>query len=267
MPALPTRTLPTRHRLTRLKRIARKLAPILGIAIVLAGAALLANQLLLGGDDPAEVPALRARVLAPGSFTAAHPYAPYYVVPDKRLSGPDRLSELATAKFVTAPESALEKGAMPASPQVVRFELRVQGDKPVTIQSVRARIVSDARPLKGWFIAAPGCTVERRVRVANLNLDVASKRSRRIGIEVGPNDRRAIEIQASTRRRRIAWVAELTVAGEDDSSATITVDDSGEPFRVTSPTASRGFAPVYGATGISGFERRRGWDDGVETGC
>ena len=46
-----------------------------------------------------------------------------------------------------------------------------------------------------------------------------------------------------------------------------TCDDGGRPFRMTSPTASRGYEPVYGATGITGFDRRRGWDDGVDTGC
>jgi hypothetical protein len=254
--------------LQRLKRIVRKLAPVLGIAIVLAAGAYAIQRLLFGGkDEPAEAASVRVRVLATGTFTAAHPFAPYYVVPDRKLSGPAKLSPAATAKFVTAPETALQKGATDGSPQIVRIELRGQDDRPVTVEAVRVKVVSDARPLKGWFIASPGCGVERTVRVVNLNLDVARKRRRKLGIEVGRSDRKIVEIQASTRRHRVAWVAELTVTGDGRRPATITVDDSGQPFRVTSPTASRGYAPVYGATGITGFDRRRGWDNGVDTGC
>lgn len=258
MPGRPRRTS------KRLKSIARKLAPVLLLAL----AAYAIQGFLLGGDDePAEPASVRARVLAPGTFTSAHPYAPYYVVPEYKLSGPSKLSSSATAKFVTAPESALQKGATPASPHVVRIELRGQDDKPITVEAVRVKVVNDARPLKGWFIASPGCGVERDVRVANVNLDVARKRTRQLGIEIGRSERTIVEIQASTRRHRVAWVAELTVSGEGRTRATITVDDSGQPFRVTAPTASRGYAPMYGATGITGFDRRRGWDDGVETGC
>ena len=252
----------------RLKSSVRKRAPVLLIALVFAAGAYALAGLLLGGEDePWDPASVRVRVLAPGTFTAAHPYAPYYVVPDHKLAGPSKLSPAATAKFVTAPESALEKGATAASPHVVRIELRGQDDKPVTIEAIRVKLAGNRRPLKGWFIASPGCGVERTVRVANVNLDVPRKRTRELGIEIGRTDRKIVEIQATTRRRRAAWVAELTVSGEGRTRATITVDDSGQPFRVTSPTASRGFAPVYGATGITGFDRRRGWDDGVDTGC
>jgi hypothetical protein len=250
------------------KKTARRLAPLVAIALVLAAGAYAVQRLLSGGEDePPEPASVRVRVLAAGTFTAAHPYAPYYVVPTKKLSGPSKLSPAATAKFVTQPEIALAKGATAGSPQIVRIELRGQDARPVTIEALRVRVVSDARPLKGWFIASPGCGVERTVRVANVNLDVARKRTRELGIDIGRNERKTVEIQASTRRHRAAWVAELTVSGPGRARATITVDDSGRPFRLTSPTASRGYEPVYGATGITGFDRRRGWDNGVDTAC
>lgn len=258
---------PTRI-LKRLKRTARKLAPLLAIALLLAAGAYAVSRLLFGGgDEPSEPASVRVRVLAAGTFTAAHPYAPYYVVPTRKLSGPSKLSPAATAKFVTQPEIALAKGATAGSPQIVRIELRGQDDRPVTVEALRVRVVSDARPLKGWFIASPGCRVERTVRVASVNLDVARKRTRKLGIEIARNQRRTVEIQASTRHHRMAWVGQLTVSGTGRSRATIAVDDNGQPFRMTSPTASRGYEPVYGATGISGFDRRRGWDNGVDTGC
>jgi hypothetical protein len=257
-----------RRTLKRLKRSARKHGPVGAIVLLLAAGAYAAPRLLLGGEDKSLQPAsVRVRVLAPGTFAAAHAYAPYYVVPTTKLSGPSKLSPAATAKFVTQAESALAKGATAGSPQIVRIELRAQDQKPVTVEAVSAKIVSDGRPLKGWFIASPGCGVERTVRVANVNLDVARKRTRKLGIKIARTDRTIVEIQASTRRRRAAWVAELTVSGEGRSRATIVVDDHGKPFRMTSPTASRGYEPVYGATGITGFDRRRGWDDGVDTRC
>jgi hypothetical protein len=259
---------PPRRTSKRLLRVVRKLAPVLVIALAFGAGTYALARLLFGGDDEPLAPAsVRVRVLAPGSFTAAHSYAPYYVVADHRLAGPSKLLPAATAKFVTAPESALEKGATAGSPHVVRIELRGQDEKPVMIEAARVRVVRNRRPLKGWFIASPGCGVERTVRVVNLNLDVARKRTRELGIEVRRSDRKIFELQVSTRRRRAAWVAELTVSGEGRSRATITVDDSGQPFRVTAPRASRGYAPVYGATGITGFDRRRGWDNGVDSGC
>jgi hypothetical protein len=47
------------------------------------------------------------------------------------------------------------------------------------------------------------------------------------------------------------------VKDADGNTATVTVDDAGKPFRVTSASASRGYEPVYGATGITSFARSR----------
>ncbi|MBW3654392.1 MAG: hypothetical protein KY433_12625, partial [Actinobacteria bacterium] len=62
-----------------------------------------------------------------------------------------------------------------------------------------------------------------------------------------------IELRVATKKRRVAWTAELSVKDGDGNSSTVSVDDGGKPFRVTSPSASRGFEPVYGPTGITGF--------------
>ena len=77
--------------------------------------------------------------------------------------------------------------------------------------------------------------------------------SRELAVEVKRSAPQVIELRAATGKRRVAWTAELSVTDGDDNASTITVDDRGEPFRVTATSASRGYEPVYGATGITGF--------------
>lgn len=233
--------------------------------IVLAIGAYAVNELLLSGDEKRDPSAsLRVSVLAPGTFESAHPFAPYYVIPRKRFRDPSELSRVARNKIVSNPESALAKGALAGSPQIVRLSLRSTGDDPVTIDGVRFRVLSDARPLRGWFTALSGC-MAAPVRRAQGNLDARRRAvryvsrngvvSRNLALDVERGAPQVIELRATTRRRRVAWTAELSVRDDDGNTATVTVDDGGKPFRVTSTRASRGYEPVYGATGITSFAR------------
>lgn len=250
-----------------LRRVLRRVAKVVGVVVVLAAAAYAVDALLLSGDDDAQTAAatpLRVSILAPGTFESAHPFAPYYVVPRKRFRDPTRLSRVARNTITTQPESALSKGALAGSPQIVRLSLRSTAKDPVTVEGVRFRVVSAASPLRGWFTALSGCRAEP-VRRAQGNLD--SKRaavryvsvngvvSRNLALEVASGAPQVIELRAATRRRRVAWTAELTVTDDDGRTSTVSVDDDGEPFRVTSASASRGYEPVYGPTGITGFSR------------
>jgi hypothetical protein len=145
------------------------------VLVVLAVGAYAVNGLLLSDDeeeqrDPSA--SLRVSVMGPGTFESGHPFAPYYVVPRSRLRDPSELSRVARNKIVSDPESALSKGALAGSPQIVRLVLRARGEDPVTIEGVRFRVVSDARPLRGWFTALSGCT-SAPVRRAQGNLDSA----------------------------------------------------------------------------------------------
>ncbi len=251
-----------------LRTVLRRVAKVVGAVVVLLAAAYAVDTLLLAGDDDdartvAATP-LRVSVLAPGTFESAHPFAPYYVVPRKRFRDPTRLSRVARNKITTQPESALSKGALAGSPQIVRLALRSTANDPLTVQGVRFRVVSTARPLRGWFTALSGC-MAKPVRRAQANLDseravvryvsVNGVVSRNLALEVSSTAPQVIELRAATRRRRVAWTAELTVTDDDGRTSTVTVDDDGEPFRVTSARASRGYEPVYGATGITGFSR------------
>lgn len=248
----------------------RRGAPVIGALLLLGGGGYAVKTLLLD-DDGAAAPRLSVRVLPPGTFASSHPYAPYYVVPRKRVRDPSKLTRLARNNLITRPESAVSKGAMAGSPQIVRLSLRAVSDEPVTVDAVRAKVISDARPLRGWYTAEAGCTVEP-VRLARLNLDKPRAPARYVGADerssktlslaVDRAEPQIIELQAATRRHRVAWVAELTVRNADGDPATITVDDGGKPFRVTSARASRSYRPIYGQSGIIGYARQEaGFED------
>ncbi len=245
----------------------RRGAPFIAAFLLLAGGAYAVKTLLLDDEDAAAA-RLGVTVLPPGTFASAHPYAPYYVIPRKRFRDPSALTRLARNNLITKPESAVSKGAMAGSPQIVRLSLRAVSDEPVTVDAVRARVISDARPLRGWFTAEAGCQVEP-VRRARLNLDRTRAAARYVGADerssktlslaVSRTDPQVIELHAATRRHRVAWVAELTVRNADGDPSTITVDDGGKPFRVTSERSSRSYRPIYGQSGIIGYARD---DDG-----
>lgn len=243
----------------------RRRAPVVGGLLLLAGGAYAVTMLLLD-DEQAAAARLDVQVLPPGTFAGAHPYAPYYVIPRKRFADPSKLTRVARNNLLTKPESARSKGALAGSPQIVRLSLRSASDGPVTVDAVRAKLISDARPLRGWFTASPGCEFEPVPR-ARLNLDspraatryvgADTRSSRKLSLEVGRTDGQTIELHAATARRRVAWVAELTVRNEDGDPTTITVDDAGKPFRVTSERSSQSYRPIYGQSGIIGYARQK----------
>jgi hypothetical protein len=250
-----------------LRKALRRLPAVLVVLCALAGGAYAVDKVLLSDDDEsvAAVP-LRARVLAPGSFESAHPYAPYYVVPRSRVRDPGRLSRQARNKIMSQPESALSKGAVAGSPQIVRLALRSTVADPVTVEAVRFRVASRARPLHGWFTALSGCQAKPVPRAqADLDARRPSVRyvssggvvSRDLALEVGRADQPVIELRVATARRRVAWTAELSVRDRGGHVSTVVVNDGGQPFRVTSPRSSRGYEPVYGATAITSFKRSR----------
>jgi hypothetical protein len=260
-----------------LKKVGRRLAKV-AVVLLAAAAVMLVLYELKGSDDKeiAGPPPVQVRVLAPGSFDSPHPYAPYYVVPDKRVASPAKLSTAAANRFVTRPEAALAKGAQAGSPQIVRLMLRSTTDDPVTVEGVSFDVVSDARPLKGWFTAQPACS-SGSVRFASVTLDSKRRQvryvdppggaSRALSLPLKRSGFTVLELRAATKRHRVAWTAALSISRDGGRPQTLTVDDGGQPFRVTSARASRGYAPRFGATGISGFIRDRSWDGGRITGC
>lgn len=248
-----------------LKKVLPRAAKLVAVVLLLAGGAYAAKTLLLDGEGAA-APRLSVTVLPPGTFVAAHRYAPYYVVPRERFADPSKLTRPARNNLLTKPASALDKGALAGSPQIVRLSLRATSDDPVTVDAVRAKIISDARPLRGWFTASPGCMFEpvRRARLdldspraATRYVDAGKRNSKTLSVTVDRTAAQVIELQATTRTHRVAWVAELTVSNEDGEAKTIVVDDGGQPFRVTSERSSRYYRPIYGQSGIIGYARQK----------
>jgi hypothetical protein len=249
-----------------LRKALHAMPAVLVVLGVLAAGAYALHALLFSGDDTGVARPLLVSVMAPGSFESAHPYAPYYVVPRRRFHDPSELSRLARNKIVTQPVSALAKGALAGSPQIVRLSLRSTDNDPVTVEAIRFRVASRARPLRGWFTALSGCQA-KPVRRAQADLDarrpavryVSSSGvvSRTLALEVNRSRPQVVELRAATARHRVAWTAELSVRDTHGHSSTVTVDDGGRPFRVTSARSSRGYEPVYGATAITSFKRSR----------
>jgi hypothetical protein len=248
------------------RKALRRIPTVLVVLLALAAVAFAVDELLLAEDETVAPTSLRVSVLAPGTYESAHPFAPYYIVPRTRFRDPSRLSRVARNKITTQPESALAKGALAGSPQIVRLSLRSAAEEPVTVDGVRFRVVSDARPLRGWFTALSGCAASP-VRRAQGDLDArrgavryvsgAGGVSRELALEVKRSKPQVIELRAATTRHRVAWTADLSLKDKDGNASTVNVDDHGEPFRVTSASASRGYEPVYGATGIKSFTRSR----------
>ena len=261
----------------KLKTVRRRVAQVGVAAFVALGVVLAAYE--LRGTDEGRVegpPPVQVRVLPAGSFQAAHAFAPYYVVPDKRVSSPAKLSRAATNRFVTRPEAALAKGGQAGSPQIVRLQLSTTTDEPLTVKGVNFAVVSDASPVKGWFTAQPACSFPR-VLVAKVVLDSKRRTVRYLAPTGGSSHEPALaldrghpsvlELQAAVRSHRVAWTAELEIGRKGGDVQTVKVSDGGKPFRVTSAREARGYAPNFGATGISGFVRDRAWDRGRVSGC
>jgi hypothetical protein len=255
----------------------RQAAGVVTVLALVAGAAFAVDALLLSGDEGrSRATTVDAEVLAPGTFVSAHPFAPYYVVPRRRIADPSKLSRAARNRFVTKPESALEKGATAASPQIVRLRLRSASEEPVIVKAIWAQVVDSGRPVRGGFTASPGCAFEG-AQVARLALDARHPRStyvdasgrssRTLALKLDRIDGEIVELQATTRRRRVDWTVELRVRTANGTPKSIAVDDGGKPFRVTAASASRGYAPIFGATGIRGFARERPWDGGITKAC
>jgi hypothetical protein len=252
-----------------LKKVLRRAGIVIVALCVVAGAAYVVKTQFFDDDDdnanPGPAP-LAVVVLAPGSYTAAHSYAPYYVVPRKRFADPSKLTTVARNKLLTKPESTLSKGALAGSPQIVRLALTATSSQPVTVEAVKYTIVSDARPLRGWYTALPSCKVTP-VRRAKINLDRPraavryiggdNRRARTPALKVTRSVPQIIELQATTRRHRTAWTAQLDLRDADGNASTVTVDDRGRPFRVTSELDSASYRPIYGQSGIIGYARQK----------
>jgi hypothetical protein len=220
---------------------------------------------------------LVVHVAAPGTFVPDHPYAPYYVIPRSRFpAGPNGISkqELAASGRTDTGVARgwLEAhGGIAGSPQIVRLELRGTADEPVTVTAIRPLIVKRSAPVRGWYVAAPGCGAVP-VRIARINLDAANSAAEMwddstgkkiLALSVTRTETEQIELHADTSAA-VAWRAKVFYNGPKGDGSLI-VDDAGKPFQVTTETASNGYRPQPSAKAL--FTREHGWDESGIAAC
>ena len=234
-----------------------------GIAAWILNGAESATKNVLGGSGGAP---LVVHVARPDTFTSAHAFAPYYVVPGSQVSSPTELP----AEELKGDEPfdftfAERHGGIAGSPEIVQLRLSASGDEPVTINAIRIKVVRRASPVQGWYAVAPGCGGSL-IRIADIDLDKPSapirffakgSEQKQLALFVTRTDVEVIQLWARTRTALVDWTAEVFYSGPKGDGS-VTVDDNGRPFRVTTETASEGYQLAF--TGGQKVQRMPDWD-------
>jgi hypothetical protein len=236
-------------------------------ARTLTGAESVTKKALAGSSAPIEV-----RVMPHGSFFGGTPIGQYYVVPKSDTSSPNDLdpAELSGDSGDNPFNFALSERhhGVEGSPQIVRLQIHAKGDEPVTINAVKIHVAKRAAPIKGWYVVSGGCG-GLAVRTAEIDLDspmpvahfldkFGAPSAKHMTLFVTRTTIEQIELQASTRKSLVDWTAEVFYAGPDGEGS-LTVDDGGQPFRVTSETASDGYTLSF-VDARKVIEREHSWD-------
>jgi hypothetical protein len=119
------------------------------------------NKLVSAFEPASHQGPLLVHVVAPGTFFSGHTYAPYYVVPNSRVTQPSIAAKSALASGSHTNEAlsyawVRSHGGYAASPQIVRLELSSTAG-PILINQITPIVVSTRKLLKGWYVASPGC--------------------------------------------------------------------------------------------------------------
>jgi hypothetical protein len=247
-----------------------------GLATWLIRGAETATEKLLEINNPPDAP-LIVSVAEPGTYVSAHVYAPYYIVPRSEVASPAELPDAEAADEATFFDSswAQQHGAVAGSPQIVRLEIRARGDEPVTVTAIRATVATRAEPIDGWYVASPACGVEP-IRTAVIDLDQPTPKvlfiddsgsPAPLALSVTRTDLELVELQASSERSTVDWVAEVFYSGPEGDGS-ITVSDDGRPFRVSSESASDGYRFGFvDETSPPTLQREPSWDTNGITAC
>jgi len=85
--------------------------------------------------------------------------------------------------------------------------------------------------------------------------DDTSPPTKRLALSVTRTDPEQVELHAITRNALVEWRARVFYSGPDGDGS-LTVDDNGRPFRVTTETSSAGYANE----GVGSISREHFWD-------
>ena len=149
----------------------------------------------------------------------------------------------------------------------IRLELRTSLPQQVLIESITARVLKRTDPTTGWYIAEGGCGM-MMLRLGRINLDDAAPELRMVNpiaedspsqMFVTNSDTEVLQIYATTRKHYVEWVLDLSYSAPE-GRGTITIDNNGEPFRLTSGIGSQVYVPDWQT---KTFVRRPDWDYGI----
>lgn len=237
-----------------------------------------ANKVLAGSQA---VP-LQVRVAQPGTFFTGSVIDDYYVFRQGPLSSPARAVEAGWSKAWATSNDILDyhwvktHGGIAGSPEVVLLELRGKSDEPVIVTAISPEIIRREPPVRGWYIAAPACGAEM-VWTADINFDTARPRvaywradgkgaAKHLALTVSRTDPVQIELHASTRQAMVEWRAKVFFSGPSGDGS-ITVDDQGKPFQVSTETESKGYSLGAYNPNHHTVVRMHDWDKYGITAC
>ncbi|MDI1462757.1 hypothetical protein QEZ54_17415 [Catellatospora sp. KI3] len=202
----------------------------------------------------------------------AHTSSPNFVFPD----GVDpagvpqtALEALDKAEFV---RWAAAHGGVAADEDEVRFVLRGRDTTLVHLESIRVKVLKRTPPRAGWFNTWLGCGAAVVPQHLRVDADGGTVRAQWLAGEgpveapaftVSAADEEVVDVELKSTEDEIEWVLEVdysSAAGE----GTLTVDDGGRPFLLTTVGAARAWE--YPEVGGSGLERRPERDPGAADG-
>jgi hypothetical protein len=144
------------------------------------------------------------------------------------------------------------------------------------VTAVSPEIVRRQAPVKGWYLAAPACGAEP-VWAARINFDAPRPRVgywtadgssvKHLALAVTRTDPAQMELWASTRKAMLDWRATIFYSAANGDGS-LTVDDQGNPFQVSTETDSDGYSLGDSNATHLVVVRRHDWDKrGIPPGC
>lgn len=215
---------------------------------------------------------LEVRVVPDGQFVAGTAVDPFVLVPFTGGITPMDLTQADLSQLRGSPLEPLPRlGGIPASPRVLRLELRSSNGAKVLIRDIRADLLQRRPSPAGWFLTSGGCGVEE-VRTATLDLDAPGSRARlwlpesgeappgsRSLLSVSGQDVEILEVKASTFASDLLWRLRFYYSSPGGERVLV-VDNRGKPFRTAGVQGQQAWRLESSAEGVLKPVRYPQWD-------